>query len=173
MPDISSLSHYPLKVIFAIHLVLVTCTAIYGMSYLYYIVKRWISRSIQGHWCPRSVMFYNFLFFVCLLWAIHNIESDEPLQFALFINVLSIFFDIVTLAVYFPSMYVSETLSATIMIINMIVRIITSVYLLRIGQARGGCLSTMFTTGPAMGFGRQDYEDISHPIPQNSDFAGV
>lgn len=132
MPDISSLSHYPLKVIFAIHLVLVT----------------W---SIQGHWCPRSVMFYNFLFFVCLLWAIHNIESDEPLQFALFINVLSIFFDIVTLAVYFPSMYVSETLSATIMIINMIVRIITSVYLLRIGQARGGCLSTMFTTGPAMG----------------------
>lgn len=24
-----------------------------------------------------------------------------------------------------------------------------------------------------LGFGRQDYEDISHPIPQNSDFAGV
>lgn len=84
MPDMSSISHYPLKVIFAIHLVLVT----------------W---GIQGQWCPKSVMFYNFLFFVCLLWAIHNIESDEPLQFALFINVLSIFFDVVTLAVYFPT----------------------------------------------------------------------
>uniref|UniRef100_V9IBA5 Uncharacterized protein n=3 Tax=Apis TaxID=7459 RepID=V9IBA5_APICE len=59
------------------------------------------------------------------------------------------------------------------MILNMIARIITSIYLLRIGQARGGCLATMFTTNPAMGFGRQDYEDISHPIPQNSDFAGV
>lgn len=23
------------------------------------------------------------------------------------------------------------------------------------------------------GYGRQDYEDISHPIPQNSDFDGV
>lgn len=23
------------------------------------------------------------------------------------------------------------------------------------------------------GYGRQDYEDISHPIPQNSDFEGV
>ncbi|KAK9298732.1 hypothetical protein QLX08_008034 [Tetragonisca angustula] len=154
MPDMSSLTHYPLKVIFAIHLVLVT----------------W---SVQGHWCPKSVMFYNFLFFICLLWAIYNIESDEPLQFALFINILSIFFDIITLAVYFPTTYPSEKFSAAIMIINMIVRIVTSVYLLRIGQARGGCLATMFTTSPAMGFGRQDYEDISHPIPQNSDFAGV
>ncbi|XP_076302355.1 uncharacterized protein LOC143220621 [Lasioglossum baleicum] len=163
MPNISSISHYPLKVIFAIHLVLVT----------------W---SIQGFWCPKSVMFYNLLFFVCLLWAIHNIESDEPLQFALFINVLSILLDIVTLAVYFPTNYVhtymsyaftSEKFSAAIMIINMIARIVTSIYLLRIGQARGGSLAAMFTTSSAMGFGRQDYEDISHPIPQNSDFTGV
>lgn len=154
MPDTSSISHYPLKVIFAIHLILVT----------------W---GIQGHWCPKSVMFYNFLFFVCLLWAIHNIESDEPLQFALFINVLSIFFDVVTLVVYFPPTYASEQFSAAIMIINMIVRIITSIYILRIGQARGGCLATMFTTNPVMGLGRQDYEDISHPTAQNSDFFGV
>ena len=154
MPDMSSISHYPLKVIFAIHLVLVT----------------W---GIQGVWCPKSVLFYNTLFFICLLWAIHNIESDEPLQFALFINVVSIFFDVVTLAVYFPTTYAFEKFSAGIMIINMIVRIFTSVNLLRIGQARGGGLATIFPQSPAMGFGRQDYEDISHSIPQNSDFAGV
>ncbi|XP_076241783.1 uncharacterized protein LOC143183890 [Calliopsis andreniformis] len=120
-------------------------------------------------------MLYNFLFFVCILWAVHNTETDEPLQFALFINVISIFFDIVTLSIYFPS-YVapaSEKFGAAIMIINMIVRVITSVYLLRIGQARGGCLATMFTQSPAMGYARQDYEDISHPIPQNSDFTGI
>ncbi|XP_014610389.1 PREDICTED: type-1 angiotensin II receptor-associated protein [Polistes canadensis] len=156
MPDLSSISHFPLKVIFAIHLVLVT----------------W---GIQGHWCPRSAMFYNLLFFICLLWAVHSIESDEPLQFALFINVLSIFFDIVTLSVYFPIglAYASEKFSAAFMIINLIVRVVTSIYLLRIGQARGGSLATMFTSCPPMGIARQDYEDISHSIPQNSDFVGI
>ncbi|KAF7390768.1 type-1 angiotensin II receptor-associated protein [Vespula maculifrons] len=156
MPDLSSISHYPLKVIFAIHLVLVT----------------W---GIQGYWCPKSAMMYNLLFFICLLWAVHNIESDEPLQFALFINVLSIFFDIVTLSVYYPigQSYASEKFSAAFMIINLIVRVVTSIYLLRIGQARGGSLATMFTPCPAMGITRQDYEDISHPIPQNSDFVGI
>ncbi|XP_076293359.1 uncharacterized protein LOC143215262 isoform X2 [Lasioglossum baleicum] len=118
-------------------------------------------------------MFYNFLFFICILWAIHHIESDEPLQFALFINVLSIFFDVITLAIYFPTTYASEKFSAGIMIINLIVRAFTSISLLRIGQARGGCLATMFSQSPAMGLGRQEYEDISHPVPQNSDFAGV
>ncbi|XP_076293358.1 uncharacterized protein LOC143215262 isoform X1 [Lasioglossum baleicum] len=132
-----------------------------------------IFRSVQGYWCPRSVMFYNFLFFICILWAIHHIESDEPLQFALFINVLSIFFDVITLAIYFPTTYASEKFSAGIMIINLIVRAFTSISLLRIGQARGGCLATMFSQSPAMGLGRQEYEDISHPVPQNSDFAGV
>ncbi|XP_076182242.1 uncharacterized protein LOC143154210 [Ptiloglossa arizonensis] len=155
MPDTSSISHYPLKVIFAIHLILVT----------------W---GIQGSWCPKSVMFYNFLFFICLLWAIHSIETDEPLQFALFINLISIVFDVVTLAVYFPSWDPSyEKFSAAIMIINMIVRVVTSVYLLRIGQARGGFLATMFPPGPVMGLQRQDYEDISQPIPQNFDFAEI
>lgn len=38
-------------------------------------------RSMQGNWCPKSVLFYNLLFFVCIFWAVHNIESDEPLQF--------------------------------------------------------------------------------------------
>ncbi|KAK2589092.1 hypothetical protein KPH14_001920 [Odynerus spinipes] len=156
MPDISGISHYPLKMIFAIHMVLVT----WGM---------------QGYWCPKSAMFYNLLFFICLLWAVHNVESDEPLQFALFINVLSIFLDIVTLSLYFPTnpLYASDKFSAAFMIINLIVRAVTSIYLLRIGQARGGSLATMFTPCPAMGISRQDYEDISHPIPQNSDFVGI
>nr|XP_033336056.1 uncharacterized protein LOC117226124 isoform X1 [Megalopta genalis] len=154
MPDTSSISQFPLKVIFAIHLVLVTWT-------------------VQGFWCPKSVMFYNLLFFVCILWAIHHIESDEPVQFALLINVLSIFLDVITLAIYFPTTYAAEKFSAAIMIINLIARVITSISLLRIGQARGGCLATMFSQGPAMGLGRQEYEDISHSIPQNSDFTRV
>ncbi|XP_043279189.1 uncharacterized protein [Venturia canescens] len=156
MPNLSTIANYPLKVIFTIHLILTT----WGM---------------QGFWCPKSVMFYNLLFFICLLWAIHNIESDEPLQFALFINVLSILFDVVTLAVSFPSASgASEKFSAAIMIINMLVRLVTSGFLLRIGQARGGTLATIFPPGPGMEFSsRQQYEDISYPVPQNSDFAGI
>ncbi|KAL6443731.1 hypothetical protein ACFW04_001667 [Cataglyphis niger] len=155
MPNITNLSHFPLKIIFAIHLVLVA----------------W---STQGNWCPQSVLFYNLLFFVCILWAVHSNESDEPLQFALFINVISIFLDVVTLSVYYPSDFsASNKFSAAFMIINLIARPISSMYLLRIGQGRNGSLATVFAPSPAMGYGRQDYEDISQPIPQNSDFEGI
>lgn len=156
MINLTNLSHFPLKMIFAIHLILVT----WGM---------------QGDWCPKSVLFYNLLFFVCIFWAVHNTESDEPLQFALFINVLCIFLDVVTLAVYYPSEHSSwsNKFSAALMIINLIVRLASSIYLLRIGQGRGGNLATVFAPSPAMGYGRQDYEEISHPVPQNSDFEGV
>ncbi|XP_011634750.1 type-1 angiotensin II receptor-associated protein [Pogonomyrmex barbatus] len=155
MPNLTNLSHFPLKIIFAIHLILVTL----GM---------------QGSWCPKSVLFYNLLFFVCIFWAVHNVESDESLQFALFINVLSIFLDIVTLIVYYP-VYdnTPNKFSGAFMIMNLIARPISSIYLLRIGQERGGSLATVFTPSPATGYDRQDYEEISHPVPRNSDFDGV
>ncbi|XP_012268415.2 uncharacterized protein LOC105693212 [Athalia rosae] len=153
MPTVSSITHYSLKVIFAIHFVLVT----------------W---GVQGKWCPQSIVFYNLIFFICLLWAIHNLESDEPIQFALFVNVASIFFDIITLSVYFSDAYYAwEKLSAAMLIINVVVRFVTSYCLLRIGQARGGLLVDMFASSPAMGLGRHEYEDISQPVPQNADFA--
>ncbi|KYN33533.1 hypothetical protein ALC56_12245 [Trachymyrmex septentrionalis] len=132
MPNLTNLSHFSLKIIFAIHLLLVS----WGM---------------QGTWCPKSVLFYNLLFFVCIFWAVHNVESDEPLQF---VNG-------------------SEKFSAAVMVINLIVRPISSIYLLRIGQERNGNLATVFAPSPAMGYGRQEYEEISHPVPQNSDFEGV
>ncbi|XP_020281321.1 type-1 angiotensin II receptor-associated protein isoform X2 [Pseudomyrmex gracilis] len=136
MPNITNLSHFPLKVIFAIHFLLVT----------------WI---MQGNWCPEtSVFFYNILFFVCILWAIHNTESDEPLQFALFINVISIFLDVITLSVYYPTEPYHDILnrfSASFMIINLIARPITSIYLLRIAKGRNGSLTTVFASDPATG----------------------
>ncbi|XP_018350453.1 PREDICTED: uncharacterized protein LOC108753411 [Trachymyrmex septentrionalis] len=133
MPNLTNLSHFSLKIIFAIHLLLVS----WGM---------------QGTWCPKSVLFYNLLFFVCIFWAVHNVESDEPLQFLV---------------------DGSEKFSAAVMVINLIVRPISSIYLLRIGQERNGNLATVFAPSPAMGYGRQEYEEISHPVPQNSDFEGV
>ncbi|XP_033217545.1 uncharacterized protein LOC117173186 [Belonocnema kinseyi] len=153
MPDISTITHYPLKIIFAIHFSLV-------------------SWGIQGQWVPRSMMMYNLLFFMCLLWAIHNIETDEPLQFALFINVVSILFDVFALVVYFPH-GTYEKFCAVAIIFNTCARIITSIFLVRIGRSRGGSLAMMFPSSPSMGYGRQEYEDISHPVPQNSDFAGI
>lgn len=153
MPDLSVITHYPLKIIFAIHFFLV-------------------SWGLQGFWFSRSMMFYNVLFFMCLLWAIHNIETDEPLQFALFINVLSILFDVVALVVYFPS-GTYEKFCAVGIIFNTCARVFTSIFLLRIGRSRGGTLAMMFPSDPAMGFGRQEYEDISNPMPNNSDFVGI
>ncbi|XP_011301736.1 uncharacterized protein [Fopius arisanus] len=142
MPDISAIAHFPLKVIFAIHLVLT-------------------SWGLQGHWCPQSALFYNLLFFVCLMWAVHNIESDEPLQFALCVNVLSIFLDVVTLSMYFPQNWASEKFSGAVMIINLLVRIVTTISLLRIGQARGGTLAAMFPPGPGMGSYQNERENAN------------
>ncbi|XP_063985084.1 uncharacterized protein LOC135166602 [Diachasmimorpha longicaudata] len=154
MPDMSAIAHLPLKVIFAIHLVLTSC-------------------GLQGHWCPQSALFYNLLFFGCLLWAVHNIESDEPVQFALCINFIAIFLDIIVLAIYFPDNWGAEKFSGAVMIINLLVRVITTVSLLRIGQARGGALATLFPPPPGMDYARQQYEDISYPVPQNADFSGI
>ncbi|XP_046742256.1 uncharacterized protein LOC124408959 [Diprion similis] len=151
MPNISSITHYPLKIIFAVHLFFVT----------------W---GLQGNWYPGSLMFYNLLFFLCLLWAIHNLESDEPIQFALFINVLSIFFDVIALSTCFPDNGWGKFYAA-MMILNLIIRVVSSYSLLQIGRARGGPLSTMFAPSPALGFGRQEYEDMSQPVPNNADFA--
>ncbi|XP_011701977.1 PREDICTED: uncharacterized protein LOC105458398 [Wasmannia auropunctata] len=155
MPNITNLTHFPLKLIFTIHLILVT----------------W---AMQGGWCPKSVLFYNLLFFVCIFWAVRDVESDEPLQFALFINVISIVLDVITLAIYNPYyIHGPETFSAIFMIINLVARPISSIYLLRIGQARNGNLATVFVPSPATGYNRQEYEEISHPVPQNSDFEPV
>jgi hypothetical protein len=33
-----------------------------------------------GHWCPLSYLFYNLIFFLILLWAVHHREGDEPMQ---------------------------------------------------------------------------------------------
>ncbi|XP_043785740.1 uncharacterized protein LOC122711236 [Apis laboriosa] len=145
MPDMSSISHYPLKVIFAIHLVLVT----------------W---GIQGHWCPKSVMFYNFLFFVCLLWAIHNIESDEPLQFHISSTNRPSKRWMFSHNVHYKSCNGS--------VIHWIQMFYRPALLLQ-NYALMGVGTDVHERFSILGFGRQDYEDISHPIPQNSDFAGV
>ncbi|XP_034951485.1 uncharacterized protein [Chelonus insularis] len=152
MPNLSNVTHITLKAIFTIHLVL----TVWG---------------IQGRWCPQSAMFYNLLFFGCLLWSIHNTESDEPLQFALIVNVFSLLFDTITLAVYFDSHYASGTFSGIFMIANLIARLVSSKYLLKIGQERGGTLASVFPSGNNLG--RQEYEDISYPVPENNDFTGI
>ncbi|XP_011503480.1 PREDICTED: uncharacterized protein LOC105366660 [Ceratosolen solmsi marchali] len=153
MRNLTDVSQFPLKVIFAVHLWLVT----------------W---AIQG-WYSQSMLFYNTLYFICILWAVHNTESDEPIQFALFISITSEFFDFIHLSVNSPfSGSAFQKFSASMIIINMIIRVITSFYLLRLGQARGGNLSIMITS-PAMGLGHQEYENISHAVPQNSDFTNI
>lgn len=40
-------------------------------------------------------------------------------------------------------------------------------------QFRGARVTGFHQHFSILGYGREDYEDISHPIPQNSDFAGL
>ncbi|CAG5092075.1 Protein of unknown function [Cotesia congregata] len=117
-----------------------------------------IVRGLQGRWCPQSAIFYNLLFFGCLIWATHNTESDEPLQFK-FLSDRHL-------------VDASQRFSGILMIANLIFRLFSTKYLVKIGQQRGGTLATLFPSG-AGEFGRQQYEDISYPVPQNNDFAGI
>jgi hypothetical protein len=85
-----------------------------------------------GHWCPLSYLFYNLIFFLILLWAVHHREGDEPVQMvswllqisrktsqggwvawtgcvclwqAVAVGAVSIVLDVMVLSLYFPSSY--------------------------------------------------------------------
>ena len=120
MVDFSNVQNKTLKAIFIVHFILIT----------------W---GIQGFWSPDSYLFYNALFMLALLWGIHSKESDDPLQIAVIINVLSILFDVIVLAAYFPASFrSSERFSVAMTILNLVIRPVTSVILCRVASERGG-----------------------------------
>lgn len=102
----------PLNLVFVVHFVLTT----------------W---GIQGYWSPDSYLFYNLLFFLILLWCIHNKESEDPVLLGLVVNVFAILFDVIVLSVYFPRQNYgsSERFSVAMAILNLVVRTLSCMVL--------------------------------------------
>ncbi|XP_066996700.1 type-1 angiotensin II receptor-associated protein [Anabrus simplex] len=153
MVDMNSIPDAPLKIILVIHFFLST----WGM---------------QGDWSTNSYLFYNLLFFITLLWAIHQREAQEPIEIALFIGVSSILLDIIVLTVRFPSSLArtGERFSAGMAILNLLIRPVTSMVLYRIHADRTGT-SGAFSNNFGGLFGASNaqnapYEDIDRGVHQ-------
>lgn len=158
MADIPSL---PLKVVFFVHLLLST----------------W---AMQGSWLPQSYLYYNVVFLITLLWALHHKDSDEPVFMALIINIISIILDVVVIAVfcrYDPSSYEQFTIAFSIL--NLIFRLVSSLILFRTMNERSGTYSSFGVPNFSSYFGgnsgplgsgggnRGPYENIDQPVPQS------
>ncbi|KAF4532925.1 hypothetical protein B566_EDAN015637, partial [Ephemera danica] len=128
MVDLNNPSSNTLKAIFFVHFIFAT----------------W---GIQGSWSPASYFFYNAFFFLLILWGLHNKDSEDPMQMALCLNLLSIVFDIIVLSVYYSNYLVtpsSERFSAGMAIINLLIRPVSCVGLYRTLQDRAGLDGPVF-----------------------------
>jgi len=147
MVDLSIIASAPIKMVFLAH----------------YVLTAWAA----GHWCPVSYLFYNLIFFLLILWAIHNKESDEPTQMAVAVNAVSIVLDVLVIAMYFPDTGTvgSERFSACMAILNLILRPFTTLVLYRIyverANATGATVPTIFGAQH-----RSPYEDIGGAVHQ-------
>lgn len=146
MVDLSIIASAPVKVVFLVHFVLTAWGA--------------------GRWCPESYLFYNLIFFLILLWTVHNKESDEPTQMAVAVNAVSIVLDVLVIAMYFPDGGSgSDRFSAAMAILNLILRPFTTLVLYRIyverANATGATVPTIFGAQQ-----RSPYEDIGGAVHQ-------
>ncbi|XP_023701827.1 type-1 angiotensin II receptor-associated protein isoform X2 [Cryptotermes secundus] len=173
MVELSDIPSAPLKVVFVVHFIL---SAWYPANSSILIhdgvlpgkqIGIFVNMGL-GHWCPLSYLFYNLLFFLILLWAVHHKESDEPMQMAVAVNAVCLVLDVMVISLYFPrSNDGSERFSCGMAILNLIIRPFTTLVLYRIyverANAVGAPLPTIFG-GTAQ---RGPYEDIVGAVHQS------
>lgn len=53
---------------------------------------------ITTDWLPRVFIYYNLVFYVCLLWSLHALHNPEPVQLAAILNLISILLDVMCIA---------------------------------------------------------------------------
>ncbi|PNF39591.1 hypothetical protein B7P43_G11047 [Cryptotermes secundus] len=150
-----------------------------------------------GHWCPLSYLFYNLLFFLILLWAVHHKESDEPMQMAVAVNAVCLVLDVMVISLYFPRsneqvVHVvvtglerikeedtnvtvpdslladgSERFSCGMAILNLIIRPFTTLVLYRIYVERANAVGAPLPTIFGGTAQRGPYEDIVGAVHQS------
>ncbi|ALC49102.1 CG32638 [Drosophila busckii] len=124
-----------------------------------------ISNAMLGSWGHGAYEFYNFLFIISLFWTIHSKDSIEAVQTALVINASSIFFDLVSIIVYFNFM---NGWAIAFSIINLVLRPVSVALLYREFNTRGGSLQggSVFPTSQQRSY--QDIDRPTQPTPTNS-----
>lgn len=152
-PKMISIQNPQLKAIFLIHMLLTV----------------W---PLQEGWAPQAYLYYNLVYLLTLIWAIHHKDSEEPVFMALAINLGTILMDIVTLGMHFPSQF---TFCAGIAIVNLLFRPVSSVFLLRIFNERGGRYADLGIPNFAGGVstGRGQYDDIDQTTTQSVPKTGL
>ncbi|RWS27037.1 type-1 angiotensin II receptor-associated protein-like protein [Leptotrombidium deliense] len=113
----------------------------------------------QSYWLPTSYTSYNIFFLLCVLWCIHSRESEEAVFMATMTNLLAILLDAITIGVYYGTSG-STGFSIFMVIVNLLLRPITSLILLRFYNERAGRYSNYGIPGFAPGSGRGSYEDL-------------
>ncbi|KAG5683932.1 hypothetical protein PVAND_013188 [Polypedilum vanderplanki] len=117
---------------------------------------------------PPAYTFYNILFMVSLMWAIHSRESTDAIQSAAAINFSSFFFDLIIIFSFF---YRINGWALIFGGINMVVRPISLILLHKELVDRGGdFVLVSVTTQPNNQRAQRNYQDIdgSRPTPPQS-----
>nr|XP_018918231.1 PREDICTED: uncharacterized protein LOC109044773 [Bemisia tabaci] len=122
-----------------------------------------ISWALLGYWTPTAYLFYNGAFLFTLLWGLHNKESEEPIIMALYINCLSILFDVPVILFFFPLVrFGSQILSIIASLLNLLLRFFTIISLSKLLQQRNGTIPPFLSSilGAAVDGEERSYEDI-------------
>ncbi|KAH9376920.1 hypothetical protein HPB48_002765 [Haemaphysalis longicornis] len=126
---------------------------------------------LQEGWAPQAYLYYNLIYLLTLIWAIHHKDSEEPVFMAT-INLGTILMDIVTLGMHFPSQF---TFCAGYPFSAVKKKYIDVVFLLRIFNERGGRYADLGIPNFAGGVstGRGQYDDIDQTTTQSVPKTGL
>jgi len=83
------------------------------------------SWSMLGKWSDNKLILQDTFLLICLLWSLHNQRRSSPVLLSILIEVMSIFMDIIILAIYYPSGELwssTEKFSAVMAIFNLTLR---------------------------------------------------
>lgn len=83
---------------------------------------------------PNSYLLYNAFFLFGILWSLHAPESEDAILMTTFLDLIAILLDAVTIGVYTSNR--PFTFAALMLIINLLLRPITSLVLLRFFNER-------------------------------------
>jgi hypothetical protein len=145
----------------------ITDAPLKSIFFTHFILTIW---AIQGMWLPNSFLYYNLVFICILIWAMHSKDSEEPIQMALIINIVSILLDIVTVSIYGARVHSSVDIFGLLaFIVNLVARLLTSLGLYRIQTERSGGYNHYGVPGLPDYLGRRGpYDNVDQPASHTS-----
>ncbi|KAI2807227.1 hypothetical protein BLOT_009190 [Blomia tropicalis] len=120
MDPVAAFNQSPIKGTFISHFMLVTLAL------------------ITTDWMPKIFILYNSFFFFTLLWSLGAPQNCESVQLAAIINLLSILLDLISIAINYGRYHYLDWFgfSLFLLIVNLILRGITTIVLFRIYNDR-------------------------------------